>query len=223
MKATESARRKWLVTMLLVLSSTTLQSQQQTQVPFASKNLASVVADYPNPVRYTVTRNGKTIGEHVLSFTVEDNRTVVRVNSAVKVRFLGIPVYSLSYVSEESWVDNELVHASAQTIENGKSNTVTYDLNNTDEQAAYASNHWHPGVVFSPRIFNTLTGEVEQVEISTGISDNTATADGSLLDAFRFTYNYEIPLDSWYDVGGLWVKMAFKRDDGSVIEYTRND
>lgn len=224
MKATEATRGNWLVIMLLVLGSTNLQSQQRTQVPFASKNLVeSVVANYPNPARYTVTRNGKPIGEHVLSFSIEDNQTIVRVDSAVKVRFLGIPVYSLSYVSEEHWVDNELVGVSAKTVENGQSNTVTYDLTSAAKQATYASNHWHPGVVFSPNIFNTLTGEVEQVEVSAAGSEKTATADGNLLDAFRFSYKYDTPVDSWYDENGLWLKMKFTRGDGSVIEYVRNE
>ena len=180
---------------------------------------------YGDQKTYTITRNGKRIGTHTISFKVNDNELTVAVESSLTVRVLRIAVYRLSYSATELWRDNQLVTATATTTENGKANTVSLDnenTNNGDIVTHFASNHWHPGVLTGDTVFNTLTGETSQVSVIDLGLEQVETASGTE-SANHYQYEDDIKANVWYDESGLWLMMQFKADDGSVIRYLRDD
>lgn len=189
--------------------------------PLLNLTANEIAAAYGGGKVYTVTRNGKTIGKHALSFQQTNNTLTANVDSSITVRFLGIPVYKLSYKAQEIWQDNKLVSSAATTTENGEANTVELsDLGNKTD-VRYATNHWHPGVLTGALTFNTLTGLASSSSITTIGIEKIKLTNGKQLDAVRYQYEDDNILNVWYDREGLWLKMAFDGDDGSRIEYLR--
>lgn len=191
--------------------------------PLLSLTANEIAVAYGGSKVYTVTRNGKTIGEHALSFQQTNNTLTVIVDSNITVRFLGIPVYKLSYKAQELWQDNKLVSSVATTVENGEANTV--ELSDLDNKKAvrYATNHWHPGVLTGALTFNTLTGLATSSSIITIGTEPIKLTNGKQLNAVHYQYEDDNILNVWYDQEGLWLKMAFDGEDGSRIEYLRAD
>ena len=191
--------------------------------PLLGLTAAQIASAYDKPQEYIITRNGKRIGVHHLSFRTEDDTVVVSVDSSITVRILRIPVYRLSYVSEEVWRDNTLISVVATTTENGDSNTVEFDITTGGPSAAdthYASNHWHPGVLTGDTVFNTLTGESSNITV-TDLGVEEVSVSGSKLNATHYRYDDDIQANVWYDTDGLWMKMKFSGEDGSLIQYLR--
>ena len=222
-----TASLKRCLTLFVFGSSLLLQGIVNAETPISSStaqlSATEIAAKYGNEAIYTVTRDGKKIGNHTLSFSQSGNELVVSVDSSIKVTILKIPVYRLSYESEERWVDDELVTVVSKTIENGDVNSVSLDNTTTSKQNAlsFASNHWHSGVLASHSLFNTLNGEVSTFTITDLGPDEVKTKSGILL-ANRYRYSEDIEADVWYDQDGLWLQMEFIGERGSVIKYLRN-
>ena len=210
-----------MVAGIALLYSSAVFSQPTITNPLLGQQATSIASAYGPRTEYSITRKGRNIGSHVLSFSVSGSELQVSIESSIKVRILGIPVYSLIYRASEVWKENQLGSAMAQTIENGKSNTVNFERNGSNS-ADFASNHWHPGVLVSDKVFNTLTGETDDVTI-TPIGAETIEINGQKVDSFRYRYSYEQPVDSWYDSRGLWLKLQFSGEDGSVVRYMREN
>lgn len=182
-----------------------------------------IAAAYGKKQEYSITRNGKRIGAHHLSFRQEGDTLFVNVDSSLTVRILRIPVYRLSYVSEEIWHNNTLISAVATTTENGDNNTVSFDASTGSADTVnthYASNHWHPGVLTGDTVFNTLTGENSKITV-TNLGAEQVELDGLTMQATHYQYEDDIHANVWYDTEGLWLRMKFAGDDGSTIEYLR--
>lgn len=214
---------------ILVISSglSLLQGGAHAETPIASPTTqataAAIAAKYGNEVVYTVSRNGKKIGTHKMSFSQNGSELLVSVDSLIRVTVLRIPIYRLTYKSEERWLDNVLISANATTTEDGEANTVSYEKSNDENAAAspsFTSNHWHKGVLASHSLFNTLTGEVSQYTI-TDLGNDKVKLKGTTLSATHYRYSEDIETDVWYDENGLWVQMQFIGERGGIIKYLR--
>lgn len=211
-----------LFIVLGVANTTDLQAQDNVNNPLQYLPVPDIAAAYGEQPVYDITRNGKSIGKHVIQFSILDDKVVVTIESSITVRILKIPVYRLRYVSTEVWIENQLTTVSATTTENGKTNTV--NLNNVhtggDTKTRFATNHWHPGVLTGGSVFNTLTGEISVVSL-TELGDEQLDTRNGPTAATRYRYTDDIEVDVWYDENGTWIKLAFSGDDGSAIEYLR--
>lgn len=212
---------------ILLLSFTLLatsagNSQQPAANPMIYKDAVAIAQAYGEQRSYSILRKGRKIGSHTLQFKVTGEQLTVLIDSSIRVRILGIPVYRLSYSASEVWINNTLVSAYAQTTENGKSQIVEFELSEVDTGAEYASNHWHPGVLVSSRLFNTLTGDTENITVE-ALGKEMININSQQTDSLRYRYQYEQPVDSWYDASGLWAKLQFTAEDGSLITYIREE
>lgn len=191
--------------------------------PTSQLTATAIAAKYGSEAVYTVSRNGKRIGTHTMRFAQNGNELLVSVDSSIRVTLLRIPVYRLSYKSEERWVDNVLISANATTVEDGDVNTVSYDYSineNTTTTPLFTSNHWHKGVLAKHSLFNTLTGETSNFTI-TDLGYDDVAIKGKTLPATHYRYSEDIEADVWYDENGLWLKMQFVGERGGVIKYLR--
>lgn len=183
---------------------------------------------YENPTTYTITRKGKRIGTHELRFDTANNQLVVSVSSKIRVTILKVPVFLFDYQSTEIWNDGKLTSASSKVRENNKNTSVSMlsgenstQLNKlkgrqTVDRLFYTSNHWNSKVLNQTRVFNTLSGKASNVSIA--LVEDNVKMNG--IDCRRYRYYGDIKADVWYDTSGRWVKLQFKGDDGSTIEYT---
>lgn len=175
---------------------------------------------YPANMEYVITRNGKKVGSHTLSFSSDANTLSVAVESNIKITVLKVPVYRFNYVSTEQWQDDHLVGVTARTNQGGDVTNVKLDAD-AAKSVEFSSNHWNAAVLDASSVFNTLTGNVSQVSIES-LGSETLSAQDSSITAEHYRYSGDIEADVWYDSQNRWVQLQFKGDDGSDIKYTAN-
>lgn len=218
---TRTAARQLIIYLCIwVLSVSSPLAQQAVENPLLGKDVTAIASVYGASSEYDIMRNGKRIGTHVLSFSVSDGELEVSVDSSIKVRILGFTVYSLTYRATEIWLGNRLQLATAETVENGSANTVNFKSEGADSESVFASNHWHPGVLAKSRVFNTLTGETENVVVSIVGRESIEIGDRQV-SGIRYRYAYEQPVDTWYGSDGRWLRLQFSAEDGSTINYVK--
>ncbi len=189
---------------------------------------------YNNPARYRIYRNRKPVGMHTLSFEYDDKELTVDVESEIVIKRLGLTFYSRRYTAQEVWSGGELVllltvvdesNQPTRTIEGTSRGDyfVVNDSTNVSEFTAplpeHSSNHWHPGAVFTRRIFHVLHGRLYQGTTVAKGWERVVLESGEVVSARRFNYSAGFNASVWYDADWRWVKLAFVADDGSTIEY----
>ncbi len=173
---------------------------------------------YPQETRYTITRKGKRIGTHVMTFSSNAERLRVSVESNIKVTVLKVPVYRFNDVSTEQWRDKKLVNVTARTDQGG--NVTRVELTEKQVQTTkFSSNHWNPAGLNANEICNTRPGKVNQVTIET-VGTDTLSAGHDLISAAHYRYSGDPQTEVWYDEQNRCVQMQIKGDDGSTIKYT---
>jgi len=186
---------------------------------------------YGNEIAFEVFRKGSKVGSHVTSFerTGDDLTVISRFNLAIDVLFF--TAYSFGYQSTEVWRDGALKALAVGVVDGGKKSSVTakvedglFKIEGSGGPAiasswVFPTNHWNRGQVNSTAILNTITGRLSKVEIVRRGIDRVETAQGAV-DAEHFEYTGELrDTEVWYDADNRWVKMRFKAEDGSTIEY----
>ncbi|MEQ8659410.1 MAG: DUF6134 family protein [Gammaproteobacteria bacterium] len=200
-----------------------------------SGELAEFVASRYGPaISFDVLRNGKTVGEHVTRFDVDDDGIAVESRMRLDISILLVPVYDFTYVSRARWCDDGLVELDARVDDNGderRTRAVREDdelvvRHGTRELRTAATmmptDHWNPRVVGERQVLNTLTGNVNDVTITPCARGEPAierAAPGSVC------YAYSGALDTrvWYAADGRWSGLAFEGGDGSQILYVCRD
>ncbi len=188
------------------------------------------LAIYGSEIRFDVLRNGQVAGWHRTTFV--ENGTGLEVHSVfdLKIDFLFFTVFRFRYESEASWRDGALENLKARTDDDGTMSSfeavrdgANYVIENGRETYStrspiYPTDHWNPAVLRQQRVLNTLTGRINQVEI-TPVDRETVQTEHGPIAATRYAYTGELETEVWYDDAGRWVKMRFAGRDGSTIEY----
>ena len=190
------------------------------------------IALYDGKIEFDMFRKGSNIGTYKMAFSRDEaGDLLVTSNSDIRVKVLFIVAFRMTYEATSVWRDNKLVELSAFTDNNGDERYVeaTWDGNlfqvdgprgrQLADFPAIPSHHWNVGVTQVNRILNTLNGQLAEVELVRQGIETIETAAGPV-DAEKFEYTGGLR-DTWvwYDADGRWVKMEFKGNDGSIIEY----
>lgn len=222
----------WHVVAIILLFGVTLSAA--VQVPRAAAQDRSgfdPIALYGPDIRFSVWREGKQIGSHVVQFRRDGDLVDVQVDFRARVSFLGITAYRFEYRSSSAWNGGELQTLDATVNDDGKRGEVSArrfggevvvdgsgGLRRVDG-ALFPSNHWHPGIIGQTRVLNTLTGRLDRVAITPKGRERVETAHG-YVTADRYLYSGDLhDVDVWYDAAGRWVKLRFLTEGGERIEY----
>lgn len=188
------------------------------------------IARYGDQLVFDVWRNGTRVGEHRVTFRREGEVLRVAAVLNLEVRFLGFSAYRYRYESKSAWRGDCLVSLEARVDDDGKPSRLSAVREGNQVRIAggrgdllvpaevYPTDHWHPGVLGTERVLNTLTGGINRVRIEDRGPANLASANGTLA-ARHYAYTGELSTDVWYDHQGRWVGMRFTAKDGSIIEY----
>lgn len=207
-----------------------LFSSTSTVKPTTLKNVNPFEL-YPNNITFNVFRDNALVGEHQVTFT-KLGKGRFRVNARLKlqVTFLSFPVYKLQYQSNAIWYKGKLKSLNSTTNENGgiftinvtkKNNRLMVVTKNKEFQTdidTLPTNHWNPEVLSKNNLINTLTGELSSVQITKLGKEKIDIRDKSIF-ATKYQYSGSINTFVWYSDRGNWVKMKFKGNDDSNIEY----
>lgn len=185
---------------------------------------------YGDRISFTVLRNGKDVGTHDVRFKQTGKNLVVTSRFDLKIRALAINFYKYNYTSIGKWRNGKMVQLDTDVFENGEKTRVQARAKGNGlavvaptgplkiKGSLYPTTHWNPNIVKSSRVFNTITGQANKVRIKSAGKENVPTERGSR-PATRYVYSGDLQTEAWYDGKGRWVKLRFKADDGSTIEF----
>jgi hypothetical protein len=185
---------------------------------------------YGKSHEFSVLRDGIPVGRHIVSFSKEGDAVRARSNFNVKITFLGLSLYDFDYRSDALWsegklnsieirIDDDGTHSSINAIQKAPTFTVIGETHSiTKSSEIFPTNHWNKKVLTQTSVFNTLTGKMNAVTI-TSVGEETVAVRGGTIRAMRYDYDGELRLSSWYDRKGRWVKMKFKAEDNSDMVY----
>jgi hypothetical protein len=196
----------------------------------AAASYGDPTALYGDEIRFDVLRDGDKVGAHVVRFARDGDSISVHASFGIAIKILGFTVYSYSYVSRSLWRGGRVIELEARVDDDGAEHRVRAGA---DDQGLEVSgpdgtfvapvdilptDHWNAAVLRSDLVLNTLTGNLNRVQI-VDLGAAVVETSGGGRQARHFRYTGELEADVWYDAEGRWVKLRFKAEDGSTIDY----
>jgi len=187
----------------------------------------------PDRIVFEVTRNGRAIGTHTLTFIRASEDLRVLIDASFRVGFGPITLYRYEHRGEERWQNGRFASLRTDTNDNGKifqlraqrgpqgvAIRATDLADQTAPDAALPLTHWAQQSMQAP-LFNPQTGKMLN-ETARPIGRGTIVlADGKPIAANGYTLEGEAPIKDWYDSAGAWAALDAVGKDGSAIAYRR--
>ncbi|HSA79906.1 MAG TPA: DUF6134 family protein [Geminicoccaceae bacterium] len=192
-------------------------------------------ADDAGVFTFTVSRDGKPIGEHRVAFRHQGDRIEIETDMELKVSFAMVPVFRFTHRSHEIWEEGKPVLINATTDDDGRKYDITVHPNGHGlvrtvnervdklDGATKVLALWNRDTVTSPP--GNFVSIVEDKTLDVAfryLGKESMTLDGRLLDVDHYQMVGEEERDIWYDADGRVARVTFMRD-GSQIEYRRNE
>jgi hypothetical protein len=184
---------------------------------------------YGDEIAFDVERDGDVVGRYIINFTRTDQGVLADARVDVDVSLLFVPVYTLRYHARELWSEGELQSVEAFTNDDGdlihvqatrdsEGLRVTTNDEAFETQAVLPISHWNAALLEGGPLLNGMTGEVDEIQVFDQGLDTVSTRHGSLR-ARHYLYSGDLNGEIWYDEEGRWVKLRFRANDGSMIDY----
>lgn len=210
-------------------SSVALSSRRQFLVLGAAALASPAWAATPPDGRlaFTVLRNGRSIGEHAMTFRSSGGVLRIQTHMAAAVRLGPVPLFRYLHLADETWRDGAFEQLRTSTTTNGKHEEVQatrtaggVEILGTGRRfrapaEAAPLSHWNPAVFHGP-LFNPQTGKPLRVSARRG---GASPADSTGADGEHWIVRGEAEIDDWYDATGVWIALRGRLPDGSIMEY----
>lgn len=202
---------------------------------------------YGDEISFKVTRNGKPVGSYQVNFTGNDANWQVESRMALDFKAFLFFSYRFRYLGIEHWQGNRLTSFSSRIDRNGELSETflqrTQDASGlpfwrgglrqakkgemateaakpltNGAQTLALSNHYNRGIIQQRQLFNSLTGELNQIQLKKEDLERVSDGREEVL-ATRYRYTGDLK-DTWvwYANDQRWVRMRFIADDGSTIQ-----
>jgi len=185
---------------------------------------------YQDKILFNVVRDGKKIGSHEVTFSGDKDDFWVTTRFELEIKVFFIRVYAFKYFSKANWENGVLSEISVIIDDDGE----PFSLKGRKEAGEFLiespkkkfktplplfpTNHWNANVVNESVVLNTVTGELNRVEIISRGAETLQSRYGEIKGQ-RYSYTGDLDNEVWYDQKGRWVGMEFKGKDGSIITY----
>lgn len=184
---------------------------------------------YGDEIQFDVERDGKVVGRHIVTFSRTSEGIRAESRADVQVELLFLTAYRFRYQARELWSGGELKFVEASTNDNGDYTHVqavrdAAGLEISSPRGTYEAppilptSHWNAALLKGGRFLNTMTGELIDIRVFDQGLDTVATRHGSLR-ARHYVYSGDLNGEIWFDDDGRWVKLRFRANDGSIIDY----
>jgi len=204
-----------MVTML-IMSIVSFQSQASTESSW----------------RFKVLLDGKPVGEHVFTVTVQDGYKQVQSDAQMKVKVLFIDAYTYEHRASEIWQDGCLLSINAQTKNNnrqvevrGKSDAGKFLVSGSSPSKTELPGciksfaYWDQTFLQATRLLNSQTGEMVDVQVRAGELERIQ-AGGQEWPAQSFELRGEkLHIDLWYGPEGEWLRLSSLLPSGRKVDY----
>lgn len=178
--------------------------------------LAAPAASVPDSGRLTfdVIRNGRDIGDYVVTFRGKANDLTVNVNTdvSVKVPVIGVSAYRFHQASTESWRGGSLAGLASQTDDNGTPHRISLGAT-----PLVPASLWNADIVHVSQVLNTIDGSTDSIRVSDLGAETISTGAGPV-QARHYALRGDLNRDLWF-AGDKLVHVRFSADDGSQVDY----
>lgn len=192
----------------------------------------NVIAAVPASDRldFAVMRNGSQIGQHELVFHETGGDTKVDINTKVAVKIVFITAYHFEHEGHEVWHDGRLISLKSHTDDDGTKHVLNaaatadgVEIRADGQPPVTAAplipaSLWNEGILKGDPILNTLDGSLMKISVS-DLGTETVTARGKQILAHHYAIRGDLERDLWYDRQNVLVRVRFKGEDDSDIEY----
>lgn len=179
---------------------------------------------------YDVLRNGDKIGDHSFRFSRNGNVLDVEIDTDVRVKLAFVTLYRFWHHSTEKWIDGRLVELTSKTDDDGTSHemdarsstgaiaVVADKKARRVEPGVIPASLWDARILQVPATLNTIDGTT--MAISTAFVDESEEkGPEGMVRARHHAITGELQRELWFDARGALVKVRFKGQDGSDIQY----
>lgn len=202
---------------------------------------------YGEQLSFEVTRNGEPVGSYQVNFKGDNYTWQVESQMALDFKaFLFFP-YRFRYLGIEQWQGNQLTEFTSRIDRNGELSETFLQLSQDANglpfwrgglrqaqkgeapqesvtplangvQTLALSNHYNRSIVHQRQLFNSLTGELNQIKLEKEELERVSDGREEVLTT-RYRYTGDLK-DTWvwYANDQRWLRMRFIADDGSTIQ-----
>ncbi|WP_263079430.1 DUF6134 family protein [Endozoicomonas sp. Mp262] len=186
---------------------------------------------YGEGMRFDVVRNGEDVGDYRISFHQQGEEWHITSGMEMSISVFLLFTFNYHYEAKEIWQNNLLRQLAVKESRNGKTLLLKARAENQrlvgEGQSGplnvrlpiLTTSHYNSAVLTGSQVLNTLTGEVNHYALKPMKKELVNTNKG-LVMASRFRYEGQLDdTEVWYTPEGHWVRLWFKGDDGSDIEF----
>ena len=178
--------------------------------------MAAPQASVPPSGRLTfdVIRNGRDIGDYVVSFRGKGNDLTVNVATdvSVKVPVIGVSAYRFKQDSTETWRGGRLAGLTSRTDDNGKRHDISVGTT-----SLIPASLWNADLLHSGQVLNTIDGSTDAIRVRKLGAEAVSTGQGQV-SADHYAVRGGLDRDLWYE-GAKLVHVRFTTEDGSQVDY----
>lgn len=191
----------------------------------------AIVAPAGGALHFTVLRDGEDIGTHQIDFQQSGDALEVDIKTRIAVKMAFITVFRFEHDGHEVWRDNKLVSMETKTDDDGTDHTLVATANGdgelhivgdgkerTAQGGIIPASLWNPSFLESNVLLNSLDGTKLNINVALK-GDEVVTAGGKSVNAKHYVMTGDFERELWYDDNWALVKIAFKGEDGSDIQY----
>lgn len=191
----------------------------------------SAVGPGDGTLDFTVLRNGDDVGSHQISFHHNGDALEVDIRTRIAVKLAFITVFRFEHDGHEVWRGNRLVAMETQTNDDGDDHSLIVSANgdgdlkiigdgkeSTVKGSFIPASLWNPTFLESKELLNSLVGTELAINVAY-IGEEPVEVDGRQVSAKHYSMTGEFERELWYDKDWQLVKIAFKGQDGSDIQY----
>jgi len=183
---------------------------------------------------FTIMRKNCVIGSHTLQFERTGDDTIVHIDVQMRVGFGPITFFRYRHQGEERWQGDRFVSLETRTDNDGAAlqvhaqrvgDQVRVETTGLAPQSLPGDTlpltHWNIACMHCG-LFNPQNGKtVPETTVPRG-QDLVVLANGSHVQATRYSLDGKTPIDDWYDGHGVWTALRATVQDGSVLNYLRD-
>ena len=184
---------------------------------------------------FTVTHDGKPIGDHRVAFRQDGARIEIDATMDLEVTFAMVPLYRFSHERREVWENGRPLLITARTDDNGEELDISlrpngrgyvWTVNGREDRLDPSTKVlalWNYATVKQgPGLFVSVV-EDEKLQLKfTLVGQETLRIDGHEVPVEHYRMSGGEERDIWYDPDGQVARVRFERR-GAEIEYLRNE
>ena len=163
---------------------------------------------------FDVIRNGRDIGDYVVTFHGAGNDLTVDIATDVSVKLpvIGVSAYRFRQSSKETWHGGQLAALTSQTDDNGSPHKISVRAT-----SLIPASLWDADILGATQVLNTIDGSTDRISVR-NLGTETVNTGAGPVRATHYALTGDLNRELWF-AGSTLVHVRFLAEDGSQIDY----